>query len=98
MMEKTICLLCDEPAERRGYISPDQKPNTAAGWKYDCSGDCPPYALQGGTHHHIEVFIKDEEKRAIIANFLKEKYNSRGYEEPYFEIFFDDLCKLGLVK
>ena len=97
-MENTKCLLCGKAAERHGYRNPDQKPNTASGWKYKCSGACPPYALQEGIYHHIELFIKDNEKRAIIANYLKEKYDSRGYEEPYFEIFFDDLRKLGLVK
>ena len=96
--EKANCLLCGSLAERQGYMSPEQNPGTVPGWKYDCSGDCPPYALQDGIHHHIEIFIKEKESRAIIASYLKKRYKHRGYTEPYFEIFFNDLRKLGLVK
>ena len=95
--ETTKCFLCGAPAERKGYISPDQEPNTVPGWKYDCSGECPPYALGGGTHHHIETFIKKPEDRMLIADFLKRQYDKRGYEEPYFEISFKHLRTLGLV-
>ena len=96
--EETRCLLCGKPAERGVYRNPNQKPDTVSGWKYDCRGDCPPYALQEAAHHHIELFIKDNNGREMIAEFLKDKYNSRGYSEPYFEIFFEDLHGLGLVE
>jgi hypothetical protein len=96
--EKTRCLLCGKPAERGAYRNPNQRPNTIPGWKYDCSGDCPPYALQEPAHHHIELFIKGDKEREIIAYFLKDRYDSRGYSEPYFEIYFDDLIGLGLVR
>jgi hypothetical protein len=58
----------------------------------------PSLCPSGAPHHHIELFIKGDKEREIIADFLKDKYDSRGYTEPYFEIFYEDLIGLGLVK
>lgn len=60
--EETECLLCRKKARRTTY-------KDAFGWKYECS-ECPPYALAGNEHSHIEHRVP-KEKRKKLSDYLR---------------------------
>ena len=61
--ESATCILCGAPAKRSHY--------GAHGWKYECSGRCPHFAVSGDLHYLLEIEnLFPRELRMKISDYL----------------------------
>ena len=62
----TYCILCGAEAERLPYY--------VRGWKYQCAGRCPDYAVPGIIHYFLEMGETfPAEMRKKISDYLVSK-------------------------